>query len=212
MLAGRHGITSRTLTGWSTALTRPGNGSRCEPRWPPRPPGARADEVADGANALINEGSRQRRNLRDSLALTHSMAEMATKINVGAGSLPTSSEQQARRIESRCAEVALDGAYAFYRMLSGMGHASIDTIDAYLDVASFTAGQPMSVKSNPGVLNSSFSWSHMVACCMLWSGMVTNYLDRTRTRRNDLRRIARVLDVEPQLAVKYSANRRGAGR
>lgn len=169
------------------------------------------DEVADGANALINEGSRQRRNLRDSLAQTHSMAEMATKIKVGVGSLPTSSDHQARRIESRCADVALDGAYAFYRMLSGMGHASIDTIDAYLDADSITSGQSMSVKSNPGVLSSSFSWSHMVACCLLWSGMVTNYLDRTRTRRNDLRRIARVLDVAPELAVKYSANRRGGG-
>lgn len=91
------------------------------------------DEVADGANALINEGSRQRRNLRDSLAKTRSMTELASMINVGAGSLPSSSDQQARRIEQRCADVALDGAYAMYRMLSGMGHASIDTIDTCLD-------------------------------------------------------------------------------
>ncbi len=167
------------------------------------------DEVADGANALINEGSRQRRKLRDSLARTHSMTEMATKISVGVGSLPTSSDEQARRIESRCADVALDGAYAFYRVLSGMGHASIDTIDAYLDGDTFKPGQPMSVKSNPGVLSSSFSWSHMVACCLVWSGMVTNYLDRARTRRNDLRRLARALEVAPELAVKFSAYRRG---
>lgn len=173
---------------------------------------ARCDEVADGANALINEGSRQRRNLRDSLARTHSMTEMATKISIGVGSLPSSSDRQARRIEHRCADVALDGAYAFYRMLSGMSHASIDTIDAYLDGDSFRPGEPMSVKSNPGALTSSFSWTHMVACCLVWSGMVTNYLDQTRTRRNDLRRIARTLGIAPELAVKVSANHRGRRR
>lgn len=63
----------------------------------------RCDEVADGANALINEGARQRRNLRDSLAKTHSMAEMAAHISTGVGSLPTSSDHQARQIESLAA-------------------------------------------------------------------------------------------------------------
>lgn len=169
------------------------------------------DEVAGGANALINEGSRQRRNLRDSLAMTHSMTEMANKISIGVGALPTSSAEQARRIESRCADVALDGAYALYRMLSGMSHASIDTIDAYLDADSFQPGQPMSVKSNPGTLNTSFSWAHLVACCLVWTGMVNNYLDPARTRRNSLRRIAQALDVKPELPVKFSANRRSAG-
>lgn len=169
------------------------------------------DEVADGANALINEGARQRRNLRDSLAKTHSMEEMAAHISTGVGSLPTSSDHQARQIESRCGDVALDGAYVLYRMLSGMSHTSIDTIDAYLDGDTFRPGQPMSVKSNPGVLSSSFSWAHMVACCLVWSGMVTNYLDRGRTRRNDLRRVAHALEVTPELAVHYSANRRGSG-
>jgi len=51
----------------------------------------------------------------------------------------------------------------------------------------------------------------MVACCLVWSGMVTNYLDRRRTRRNGLRRVARALEVTPELAVRYSANRRGSG-
>jgi len=170
------------------------------------------DEVADGANALINEGSRQRRNLRDSLARTHSMTEMSTKISVGVGSPSTSSDQQARRIEDRCADIALDGAYAFYRMLSGMSHASIDIIDAYLDGDSFRPGEPMSVKSNPGTLSSSFSWTRMIACCLVWSGMVTNYLDQARTRRNDLRRIARTLGVAPEIAVKFRANQPGRRR
>ena len=56
------------------------------------------DKVADGANALTNEGSSQRKNLRDTLATTHSMSELASKISVGAGGLPTSSDQQARRL------------------------------------------------------------------------------------------------------------------
>lgn len=167
------------------------------------------DEVADGAAAMINEGSRQRLNLRDSLAGTKSMTELASKIGVGVGSLPTSSAQQSRHVEARCADVALDGAYALYRMMSSMSHASIETIDAYLDNASFRPGQRLDVKSNPGVLGSSFSWAHMVAPCLVWSGRVTDYLDRGRTRRNDLRRIARVLDVAPELPVRYAAHQRG---
>lgn len=170
------------------------------------------DEVADGAAALINEGSRQRRNLRNSLAKTRSMTELASRVSVGVGSLPTSSEQQARNVEARCADVALDGAYAFYRMLSSMSHPSIETIDAYLDGESFRAGQQLSVKSNPGVLGSSFSWAHMVACCLVWSGRVTDYLDRGRTRRNDLRRIARLLGAPEVLPVRYTAHQRGGGR
>lgn len=166
------------------------------------------DEVPDAANALINEGSRQRRNLRDSLAKTHSMAEMAAQINVVDGVLPTSSEQQARWIESRCKDIALDGAYALYRMLSGMGHASIDTVDSYLDSQSLIPGQPISVKSNPGSLPSSHAWSHVIACCLLWSGMVANYLDRTRSRRSALRRIAKALQVQAELPVKYNAVQR----
>jgi hypothetical protein len=43
---------------------------------------------------LINEGSRRRHNLRDSLATIRSLTELAAKISVGAGSLPTSSEAQ----------------------------------------------------------------------------------------------------------------------
>lgn len=171
------------------------------------------DEVADGANGMINEGSRQRRNLRDSLAKTHSMTEMASKVSgVDVGTLPTSSADQARRMDQRCDDVALDGAYALYRMLSGLGHASTETIDAYLDGDSLIPGQPMSVKSNPGQLSSSYAWAHLVACCLLWSAMVTNYLDRSRSRRNDLRRIAGALGVAPELAVKYQAHQRGRDR
>ncbi|PZU04551.1 MAG: hypothetical protein DI630_00045 [Gordonia sp. (in: high G+C Gram-positive bacteria)] len=166
------------------------------------------DEVADGANALINEGSRQRRNLRKELGKTRSMAEMAEKINTGAGSLPTTSEQQAKRIEARCSEVSLDGAYAVYRMLSGLGHASIDTMDAYLDEGSFTPGH-ISIKSNSGPLDSSFAWAHLVASCLVWSGRVVDFLDPARSRRSALQRAARALDINDLLRVDYNASARG---
>jgi hypothetical protein len=168
------------------------------------------DEVADAAQSLVNESARQRRALRSSLEKSRTMSEMADQISgTDWSSLPTSSSQQARYIEQRCDDVALDGAYAFYRMLSGMSHVSIETIDAYLDAESFIPGEPLSVKSNPGPISSSPAWSHLVACCLVWSGMVVNYLDKTRSRRSQLRLVARALGIRPELPVKYDAHRRG---
>jgi hypothetical protein len=129
------------------------------------------DEVADGALSLVTEGARQRRALRRSLEKSRTMSEMADQISGTDWSrLPTSSTPQARSIEQRCDDVALNGAYAFYRMLSGLSHVSIETIDAYLDAESFIPGEPMSVKSNPGPISSSPAWSHLVASCLVWSG------------------------------------------
>lgn len=168
------------------------------------------DEVADGAQSLVNEGARQRRALRASLETTRTMGDIAEQLSgTDWTGMPTSSEQQARSIEKRCDDVALDGAYAFYRVLSGLSHVSVETIDAYLDAASFVPGEPMSVKSNPGSLASSPAWSHLVACCLVWSGMVVNYLDPSRSRRSHLRSVARTLGIRPELPVKYDAHRRG---
>lgn len=168
------------------------------------------DEVADAADGLVNEGARQRRALSRSLAASRSMRDLADQVSAAEwGVLPTSSTEQAKYMEKRCDDVALDGAYAIYRVLGGFSHASIETIDAYLDTQSFTPGEPMSVKSNPGPLSSSHAWAHLVACCLVWSGMVVNYLDPARRRRNDLRRIARSLGTTPELSVKYAAHQRG---
>lgn len=168
------------------------------------------DEVADAADALVNDGAHERRGLSQALAASCTMRDMAERVSDPQwGILPTSSTEQAKNMKKRCDDVALDGAYAFYRMLSGLSHASIETIDAYLDSESFTPGQPMSVKSNPGPVTSSHAWTRLIACCLVWSGMVVNYLDPTRRRRDDLRRVARSLDTKPHLAVHYSAHQRG---
>lgn len=65
------------------------------------------------------------------------------------------------------------------------------------------------MKSNAGALDSSFSWAHLIACCLVWSGRVVDYLDPVRTRRNDLRRAARNLGIKPELPVHYQAHQRG---
>lgn len=52
-------------------------------------------------------------------------------------------------------------------MLSSMSHAGIGIVDAYLDDNSFRADEPISVKTNPGTLDSSFAWSHLVALCLV---------------------------------------------
>ena len=49
------------------------------------------------------------------------------------------------------------------------------------------------------------AWSALVAYCLVWSGMVANYYDETRSRRNQLRRIARELGIKAELPVNAEA-------
>ncbi len=168
------------------------------------------DEVADGAESLAREGARQQRGLIRALAGTRTLKDLADHISqVEWTEDQPASAAQGKFIEKRCADVALDGAYAIYRMLSALSHASTDTIDAYLVGDSPAPGVPLSVTTNPGPLSSSVAWSHLVGSCMVWAGMTVNYLDRNRARRSDLRRVGRQLGIDPELAVNYSAHRRG---
>lgn len=171
------------------------------------------DEVADAAAAMVNESMRQRRALRTSMANSVTFAQMAAAVEeLPADPLPSESNAQARHMERMCNDVGLDGGYALYRILSSLSHATVDTVDAYLDAETFVPDGPMSVRSRPATLTASRAWSHLVASCLVWSGMVTNYLDPARTRRNDLRRIARELEIKPVVPVRYDALQRVKGQ
>ncbi len=174
------------------------------------------NEVADGANALLNETARQRRNFSAEMRSTRTFAEFADAlVDAGWGSLPTQSEEQARSMQKRCDDIALDGLYATYRWLSSNSHAGMELVDAYIDGATFVEDQPLSVRSSPGEIIDSESLTYLVACCLVWSGMVVNYLDQARTRRTALRRTARELGCPAEIAVRseaYLRGKRGGGK
>ncbi len=169
------------------------------------------DEVADGAAGLLNESARQRTNLIAALQQTQTFSEISDELNLTEyGRLPSSSNQQARSIEGRFSDVALDGGYALYRLLSGMTHISSETMDAYLYQDSFPAGRAMHIKTDPDPMGMSVTWTHLIACCLMWSGRVVEYLDTKHTRRSDLRSAARDLGVSDVLSVRYAAQQRGS--
>jgi hypothetical protein len=169
------------------------------------------DEVADGANALVNEAARQRANLIETLQQTQTFGKITDELQISdQDRLPSSSNQQARSAKERFDDIALDGAYALYRLLSGMSHISTETIDAYLYPV--PADHSVRVKVNPDPMPISAAWTHLIACCLMWSGRVVEYLDSSHARRSDLRRAARELGVKDVLPVRYTAHQRGSRR
>lgn len=167
------------------------------------------DEVADGARAMVNEDVRQRRNLAAELAKTHTLADLAqTVAHLDLVALETSSADQARQFQQLAADIAMDGAYATYRMLSHLSHPGIKVVDEYMVADDPANPEDVEFRREPDPMTSASAFAGILACNLVWAGMVANYYDPTRTLRNSLRAAARKLGVKPELFVQYNASRR----
>lgn len=169
------------------------------------------DEVADGAEAIMKEDGRQRRALQQALAGIDSLQSSAPIPYQEWADVETPSADQARRFEKMAGEVDLDGAYAYYRVLSSLSHVSIMTIDEYVEDVDRAGAKSIEFIARPEPVGGS-SWSYLVAYCLIWAGTVANYYDKTRMRRNELRRIARELGIRSELGIHVEAVQRGARR
>ncbi|WP_343894570.1 DUF5677 domain-containing protein [Janibacter melonis] len=167
--------------------------------------------VDDGAEALMQEGDRQRNNVRRAVGEALSVREMERVATYDLGALISSSTAQGRSMEKRLEDLEMPGAYVIYRVLSGQSHASIETMENYVDQQSFTQ-EPLSIKSNPGAHPRSAEWIELCASCLVWSGALINFHDPARSRRSELRQAARELQIDWILKVKPDAVRRGGGR
>lgn len=164
-----------------------------------------ADEVADGAEAIMKEEGRNRRALGQALNGIESFKEGVPIPHTEWADVETPSANQARYFEQLAKEVALEGAYTYYRVLSGLSHVSIMTVDQYVEetqVGESEAGFRFIARPDP---KGSETWSSLVAYCLVWAGMVANYYDASRSRRGALRSIARKLGINPELAVDGDA-------
>lgn len=166
------------------------------------------DEVDDGAPGKMNEYLRSKKN-------THGSAQKMKSLDPSRMPKPpenqeyeSESNSQARRFEQLTGEVALDGAYFYYRAMSSLSHATVEVADEYLDLGE--DGHLEFLARPKGPVN---DWSYLtVTYCLIWSGMVANYYDKNRSRRDELRRIARRVGIEPELPVYYEAVERGRRR
>lgn len=166
------------------------------------------DEVDDGADALMSEEGRQRRNIAKNLE-DLGRADWATEIPHQEAVMESTSIPQGRHFEQLAKDIAFAEAYVTYRALSSLSHPSIQVADAYVgnrdDGSVFlrAQGKAMSHGESDG-------WGHVIASCLVWSGYVANYLDPARTRRSELRRIAKELGVPAELPVRAEAIERVA--
>lgn len=167
------------------------------------------DEVDDAVNAFVNEAGRSRRNLSASLARTHTLKDWADQIrHTDWVDLDTTSTDQAKHFERLAEDIALGGAYAYYRLLCQHTHPTVAVVDQYLVPEEFSP-EHITLRTTPTPLTP-VPWTHIVASCLVWSGMVVNYLDPARQRRAELRRAAASLHIPAELAVRDTAIRRGA--
>ncbi|RXW31524.1 DUF5677 domain-containing protein [Propioniciclava flava] len=164
-----------------------------------------ADEVADGAEAIMKEDGRQRRALQRAWEGIESFKDGGTIPYTEWADVETPSATQARNFEQLAGEVALDGAYAYFRVLSNLSHVSIMTVDEYVEeIDSNHSEASFRFIARPEPMGGT-AWSSLVAYCLVWSGMVANYYDETRSRRNELRHIARELGINAELPVNARA-------
>ena len=165
------------------------------------------DEVDDGAEALLTEETRQRRNLARGLREIGDAENAARIRHQEDQELDTSSLAQGRHFEQLAKDVGLENAYTTYRVLSSLAHPSIQVADSYLDSED---GDQLFLRSRGRALShgAKDGWGHLIAMCLVWSGYAANYLDPDRTRRSELRRVARELGVSAELPIRLEAIQR----
>lgn len=167
------------------------------------------DEVPDGAAAIMKEEGRQRRNLESAMQSVASFAAAKPMPHVDWADVETPSAAQGRSFEKLAEDVGLDGAYVFFKILSNYSHATVRVVDEYLLEDDGDLG--MRFRAEPDPLCGE-AWTHLVAACLVWAGMLANYCDAARTRRNELRAIARRLGIKPELPIRVDALRRASRR
>ena len=167
------------------------------------------DEVPDSAEAIMKEEGRQRRNLDVAMRSAASFASAKPIPHVDWAEVETPSAVQGRNFEKLADDVALDGAYVLFKILSSFSHATVRVVDEYLIEGG--GDLDMSFKEKPDPLGSE-GWTLLVAACLVWAGMVANFYDPARTRRNALRAIAKRLEVSDELPIKMTAINRGSRR
>lgn len=167
------------------------------------------DEVDDGAAAKVTEHWRGRKNTRAAILDMNSFDASQVPPRDEIQRLASESVEQGKEFVKLCDEVALDGAYFYYRLMSSLSHASVEVADAYLDLGE--DGHPEILARPKPAAND--EWPYLtVVYCLIWSGMVANYYDPSRLRRNDLRRIAQGVGIAAELPVKASAVDHGSQR
>jgi hypothetical protein len=156
-------------------------------------------QIHGGPIALANKHVRQRKALINTLNESQSLAALTANLR-DEEPIPDDGEVTGDSFKAICDSLEPGGAdaYAQYRLMSSMTHASAFLCDFYLldDSTVPFAGfrlrdEPQQPKGAP--------YLAMLAASVIWSGRAIDYLDKRRPRRSQLRAAARTLGINSEL-------------
>lgn len=163
-------------------------------------------QAPDAAAAFVNEDLRQRRAHVETLRRTRTLSQFADDMEKQlVESFDTNSS--AKQFENICNDLRPGGAdaYALYRLLSQLSHATVAVADFYLEPHETS---PIALRAFPAEEPSGKSWAFTVACSLVWAGRAVDYLDQRAPRRSELRASARRLGITSELHLTPSAYQR----
>ena len=161
--------------------------------------------TADGWAAFMNEEIRQRAAHVSTLAAAASQAFRDAASTLSYGDLARlDTTASARNFHSICWDLAPGGedAYAVYRLLSHMSHASVMVVEQYVDEIDSSPGVALRVepkRSDPAI------WIWFLATSLVWAGRAVDYFDTKHQRRSELRAAARALGTPSELKLSERA-------
>lgn len=155
-------------------------------------------QMKEGDAALANEEVRSRR------AFVRTLERASASVAPFAGQVadyPEVAQQtnaSARNFQQVCDDLEPGGAdaYAHYRLLSQMSHASVFVVDFYLQPHDGPAGLSLLVEPDQPA---PVAYLGFLAASLVWAGRAVDYLDSSHTRRAALRQAARELNITPDL-------------
>ncbi|WP_280188141.1 MULTISPECIES: DUF5677 domain-containing protein [Nocardia] len=167
-------------------------------------------QVPDGMQAFASEHTRKRNALVADLRRARSEAFRTGADKVAAHILPETPSKSggpARNFNQMCDDLSLAGvdAYVYYRLASEQAHPSVLVADQYLESADKDGIVLLTV---PRTTVADSGWLFLTAASTVWAQMAVNYCDPERRRRNELRAIARKLQIKAELTLSDAAWKR----
>ncbi len=170
-------------------------------------------QVGDALPAFLNRELRQRRALAGTLGRTSwtlSPEELRKIGRAGYEARDTTSNAVAGSFQQLCDDLKPGGneAYGLYRFMSALVHPTVSVADQYLEPRVGQAGWPPFALSVFPVKQEGDVWLYFLAISAMWSGRATDFYDRDRRRRSELRSAARTLGAPPVLTLSDKAWKR----
>ncbi|RBY88564.1 DUF5677 domain-containing protein [Blastococcus sp. TF02A-26] len=167
--------------------------------------------VSRGPKALpgfLQAGARQRYNLGNSMlqagwvGMTPEILERLQEQTPSAGDLAAQAKSFERMLDDFVAGKVL---YTIYRLFSGMSHASIAIVDAY--VHEDEASGAISLRSRADVQGAEATWSWTVVLSMLWAWAALDWITDKSPDRHFLKALSREVGTTPTLELTAEAAR-----